>query len=39
MMSSQVIMPEDVAPPPEEGGVVQQVPHDEVLTSLKGKMD
>ena len=28
-------MPEDVAPPPEIGDTVQQVPHDEVLISLK----
>ena len=28
-------MPEDVAPPPEIGGTVRQVPYDEVLTSLK----
>ena len=28
-------MPEDVATPPQEGGMVRQVPHDEVLTSLK----
>lgn len=32
-------MPEDVAPPPEEGGVVKQVSHNEVLTSLKRKRE
>lgn len=32
-------MPEDVASPPKEGGMVQQVPHDEVLTSLKMKAE
>ena len=28
-------MPEDVALPPQEGGVVKQVSHDNVLISLK----
>ena len=30
-------MPEDVATPPKEGGVVKQVSHDDVLTSLKSQ--